>query len=85
MADSWIYQAIPQRILKVVSRNRVMLIYPKLTPPEFKVTDVEQTVFNCIFFEKSWTKDFNGPGNRVCKHKQLLKYNWIKARCRRRS
>ncbi|MFV8366964.1 heme NO-binding domain-containing protein [Flavobacterium sp. XS1P27] len=32
--------------------NRVMLIYPKLTPPEFKVTDVTENSLNIHYFSK---------------------------------
>ena len=32
--------------------NRVMLIYPKLTPPEFKVTDVTENSLNMHYFSK---------------------------------
>ena len=32
--------------------NRVMLIYPKLTPPEFKVSDVSDNSINLHYFSK---------------------------------
>ncbi|MCG9791627.1 heme NO-binding domain-containing protein [Flavobacterium algicola] len=32
--------------------NRVMLIYPKLSPPEFKVTDVEEAGLHLHYFSK---------------------------------
>lgn len=32
--------------------NRVMLIYPKLTPPEFKVSDVEEKSLHLHYFSK---------------------------------
>ena len=32
--------------------NRVMLIYPKLTPPEFKVTEVTENSLNIHYFSK---------------------------------
>ena len=32
--------------------NRVMLIYPKLTPPEFKVSDVSDKSLNLHYFSK---------------------------------
>ncbi len=32
--------------------NKVMLIYPKLTPPEFKVTEVTDTSLNLHYFSK---------------------------------
>jgi hypothetical protein len=32
--------------------NRVMLIYPKLTPPEFKVTDITENSINLHYFSK---------------------------------
>ena len=32
--------------------NRVMLIYPKLTPPEFKVTEVSENSLNLHYFSK---------------------------------
>jgi hypothetical protein len=32
--------------------NRVMLIYPKLTPPEFKVTDVTENSIHLHYFSK---------------------------------
>ena len=32
--------------------NRVMLIYPKLTPPEFKVTEVMESSINLHYFSK---------------------------------
>jgi hypothetical protein len=32
--------------------NRVMLIYPKLTPPEFKVTDITENSINLHYFQK---------------------------------
>ena len=32
--------------------NRVMLIYPKLTPPEFKVSDVTENGLNLHYFSK---------------------------------
>jgi hypothetical protein len=32
--------------------NRVMLIYPKLTPPEFKVSDICQKGCICIISQK---------------------------------
>jgi hypothetical protein len=32
--------------------NRVMLIYPKLTPPEFKVTEVMENSINLHYFSK---------------------------------
>lgn len=30
--------------------NRVMMIYPKLTPPEFKISDVQENSFIYIIF-----------------------------------
>ncbi|HRH50827.1 MAG TPA: heme NO-binding domain-containing protein [Panacibacter sp.] len=39
--------------------NRVMLIYPKLTPPEFKISDVESNSVNVHYFSKrEGLKDF---------------------------
>jgi len=35
-----------------VFHNRVMLIYPKLTPPEFKVSHVEETSIYIHYFSK---------------------------------
>jgi hypothetical protein len=32
--------------------NRVMLIYPKLTPPEFKVSDVQENSLHLHYFSK---------------------------------
>jgi hypothetical protein len=32
--------------------NRVMLIYPKLTPPEFKVTDIQENSLHLHYFSK---------------------------------
>jgi hypothetical protein len=32
--------------------NRVMLIYPKLTPPEFKVSDIEERSIHVHYFSK---------------------------------
>ncbi|MVO08914.1 heme NO-binding protein [Flavobacterium sp. TP390] len=32
--------------------NRVMLIYPKLTPPEFKVSDISENNLNLHYFSK---------------------------------
>lgn len=32
--------------------NRVMLIYPKLTPPEFKVSDISENSINLHYFSK---------------------------------
>lgn len=32
--------------------NRVMLIYPKLTPPEFKISDVSENSLNLHYFSK---------------------------------
>ena len=32
--------------------NRVMLIYPKLTPPEFKVSEVSESSLNLHYFSK---------------------------------
>jgi hypothetical protein len=32
--------------------NRVMLIYPKLTPPEFKISDVEDNSIHLHYFSK---------------------------------
>lgn len=32
--------------------NRVMLIYPKLTPPEFKVSDIEENSLHLHYFSK---------------------------------
>ena len=32
--------------------NRIMLMYPKLTPPEFKVSDVEATSLHIHYFSK---------------------------------
>ncbi|MDG2433659.1 heme NO-binding domain-containing protein [Flavobacterium sp.] len=32
--------------------NRVMLIYPKLTPPEFKVSDINEKSINLHYFSK---------------------------------
>ena len=32
--------------------NRVMLIYPKLTPPEFKVSDISERSLNLHYFSK---------------------------------
>lgn len=32
--------------------NRVMLIYPKLTPPEFKVTDIQDNSLQLHYFSK---------------------------------
>jgi hypothetical protein len=33
-----------------IFHNRVMLIYPKLTPPEFKVTDITENSVNLHYF-----------------------------------
>jgi hypothetical protein len=39
--------------------NRVMMIYPKLTPPEFKISDVESTSLHVHYFSKrTGLKDF---------------------------
>jgi hypothetical protein len=35
-----------------VFHNRVMLIYPKLTPPEFRVTDITDTSIKVHYFSK---------------------------------
>lgn len=35
-----------------VFHNRVMLIYPKLTPPEFKVTDITERSLNLHYISK---------------------------------
>lgn len=35
-----------------VFHNRVMLIYPKLTPPEFKVSDATENSINVHYFSK---------------------------------
>lgn len=35
-----------------VFHNRVMLIYPKLTPPEFKVSDVKENSIHVHYFSK---------------------------------
>lgn len=35
-----------------VFHNRVMLIYPKLTPPEFKVSDLEDNSIHIHYFSK---------------------------------
>ncbi|MFY7965797.1 MAG: heme NO-binding domain-containing protein [Chitinophagaceae bacterium] len=35
-----------------IFHNRVMLIYPKLTPPEFKVSDIEKNSINVHYFSK---------------------------------
>ena len=32
--------------------NRIMLIYPKLTPPEFKISDIEENSINIHYFSK---------------------------------
>ena len=32
--------------------NRVMLVYPKLTPPEFKVSDIQEKSLNLHYFSK---------------------------------
>jgi len=32
--------------------NRIMLIYPKLTPPEFQVTDIEENSISVHYFSK---------------------------------
>lgn len=32
--------------------NRVMLIYPKLTPPEFKITEINENSLNLHYFSK---------------------------------
>ena len=32
--------------------NRVMLIYPKLTPPEFKISDISENNLNLHYFSK---------------------------------
>jgi hypothetical protein len=32
--------------------NRIMLIYPKLTPPEFKVSDITENSINLHYFSK---------------------------------
>lgn len=32
--------------------NRVMMIYPKLTPPEFKISDIEESSLNVHYFSK---------------------------------
>lgn len=32
--------------------NRVMLVYPKLTPPEFKVSDIKEKSLNLHYFSK---------------------------------
>lgn len=39
--------------------NRVMLVYPKLTPPEFKVTEIETNSIHLHYFSKrQGLKDF---------------------------
>lgn len=35
-----------------VFHNRIMLIYPKLTPPEFKVSDIEDRSIHVHYFSK---------------------------------
>ena len=35
-----------------VFHNRVMLIYPKLTPPEFRVSDIAENSINLHYFSK---------------------------------
>ena len=35
-----------------IFHNRVMLIYPKLTPPEFKVSDIQERSINVHYFSK---------------------------------
>ena len=35
-----------------IFHNRVMLIYPNLTPPEFKVSDIEERSVNVHYFSK---------------------------------
>lgn len=32
--------------------NRIMLMYPKLTPPEFKISDIEQNSLHVHYFSK---------------------------------
>ncbi|MFM6925359.1 MAG: heme NO-binding domain-containing protein [Ferruginibacter sp.] len=32
--------------------NRIMLIYPKLTPPEFKISDIEEASIHIHYFSK---------------------------------
>ena len=32
--------------------NRIMLMYPKLTPPEFKVSDIEENSIHVHYFSK---------------------------------
>ena len=39
--------------------NHIMLMYPKLTPPEFKVSDIEENSINIHYFSKrEGLKDF---------------------------
>lgn len=39
--------------------NRVMMIYPKLTPPEFKISDIEMNSLNLHYYSKRiGLKDF---------------------------
>lgn len=39
--------------------NRVMLIYPKLTPPEFKVSDIAEKSLNLHYFsQREGLQDF---------------------------
>ncbi len=35
-----------------VFHNRIMLLYPKLTPPEFKISDVEENSIHVHYFSK---------------------------------
>lgn len=35
-----------------IFHNRIMLIYPKLTPPEFKVSDIEEESIHVHYFSK---------------------------------
>jgi hypothetical protein len=37
-----------------VFHHRVMLIYPKLTPPEFKVTDIHEQSIHVHYFSKRY-------------------------------
>jgi hypothetical protein len=58
--NMWAYGSRRKRFKRILINlplfhNRVMLIYPKLTPPEFKVTDItENSIFALFSKEKAF-------------------------------
>jgi hypothetical protein len=57
-----------------VFHNRIMLIYPKLTPPEFKVSHIETNSIHIHYFSK---RDYKSLLEDCCKDWENYMVRWL--------